>query len=76
MHLTTLPGSDVISSSAPNLLKKERDSTYDGKVSEVVFMGDTRMGKIESMTLSIQFTKENRTVVRDPPREAERDKRH
>ena len=39
-------------------------------------MGDTRMGKTESMTLSIQFTKENRTVVRDPSREAEHDKRH
>lgn len=34
------------------------------------------MGKTESMTLNIQFTKENRNVLRDPSRKAEHGKRN
>lgn len=75
MHLTALPGSYIVSSSATNSTK-EVESTSDDKVSEVVFMGDTRMGKTESMTLNIQCTKENRTVLRDLSRKAEHGKSH
>lgn len=33
-------------------------------VSKVVFIHDTEMGKTGSMTLSIQFIKEHKTVLR------------
>lgn len=56
----------IISSLAKNSTKKYTESTYDDSiVSEVVFVGEAKMTKTESMTLTLQFTKENKPEPRD-----------
>lgn len=56
----------IISSLEKNSTKKYTESTYDdGIVSEVVFVGEAKMTKTESMTLALQFTKENKPKPRD-----------
>lgn len=55
----------MISSSATDSTKEITESTYDGIVSEAGFVGNAKMTKPESLTWSLQFTKQNKTEPRD-----------
>lgn len=64
MHLTLFQVSTLFLLQQQIPLKKSKESALGGKASKVVFIGDTKMGKTESMTLGIQLIEENKAVLR------------